>query len=166
MTKTELYAALDRAREAKDRSYECHAYHEHNCLCWQSIGHSCDEAATIAADVERLVGEVTRLHSWEGLMSLLDEHYPADIFTATSQDSGPRIVALMREIDRLNSLEAKTDAAWDRDRRGYCAALVQRDAEIDRLKAEVHRLEQGVQWMDRGIQQVLDEARQAAGGGS
>lgn len=32
------------------------------------------------ADRLTLAAEVRRLHSWDGLMSLLDEHWPADIF--------------------------------------------------------------------------------------
>jgi hypothetical protein len=45
--------------------------------------------------------EFARLHSWEGLMSLLDEHYPADIFIDDSGDLGPRVVVLIRECDVL-----------------------------------------------------------------
>lgn len=46
--------------------------------------------------------EIERLHSWDGLMSLLDEHYPESIFP-TNEDSedrdyGPRIVSLIRRL--------------------------------------------------------------------
>jgi PHD/YefM family antitoxin component YafN of YafNO toxin-antitoxin module len=34
-------------------------------------------------------------------MALLDEHYPADVFGGDSGDLGPRVVALIREIDSL-----------------------------------------------------------------
>lgn len=58
-------------------------------------------------DLERIAtklrAERDRLHSWAGLMSLLDEHYPADVFTGRSQDVGPQIIALIREIDRLRA---------------------------------------------------------------
>jgi hypothetical protein len=47
--------------------------------------------------------ERNRLHSWAGLMSLLDEHYPADIFTGESKDIGPQILALIREINQLRT---------------------------------------------------------------
>lgn len=53
----------------------------------------------------KLEAEVERLHSWAGLMELLDEHYPASIFAGDgsdeSADPGARIVALVREVDRL-----------------------------------------------------------------
>ena len=42
--------------------------------------------------------------SWAQLMRLLDEHYPADVFVGgPDADSGPRIVALVREVDRLRN---------------------------------------------------------------
>lgn len=47
--------------------------------------------------------EIDRLRSWSGLMSMLDEHYPASIFVGDGEtaDPGARIVALVREVDRL-----------------------------------------------------------------
>lgn len=36
---------------------------------------------------------------WHGLRRILAEVYPADIFTGASGDLGPRLVALLREID-------------------------------------------------------------------
>ena len=45
--------------------------------------------------------EIERLNTWNGLISLLDKHYPADIFDGSSGDPGPRTVALIREIGRL-----------------------------------------------------------------
>ena len=58
------------------------------------------ELEAIAA---RLRDEHARIHSWNGLMALLDEHYPADVFTGSSDDPGPRIVALIRTVDHLRS---------------------------------------------------------------
>jgi hypothetical protein len=52
----------------------------------------CEAAAALAA-------EVRRLRTWNGLMSLLDEHYPADVMTGESGDPGPRILALVRALD-------------------------------------------------------------------
>lgn len=43
--------------------------------------------------------EVAKLHSWPGLMSLLDERYPPEVFDGSSGDEGPRIVALVREVE-------------------------------------------------------------------
>lgn len=45
--------------------------------------------------------EIERLHSWDGLMELLDEHYPIDMIQDTSGDPGSRICALIREMDEL-----------------------------------------------------------------
>jgi hypothetical protein len=64
------------------------------------------------ADLERIAAELRaerdRFHSWAGLMALLDECYPADIFTGMSGDPGPRIVVLLREINQIRSeIEAK-----------------------------------------------------------
>lgn len=60
-----------------------------------------------AQDVAPLLAEkeevLARLHTWQGLMSLLDEHYPPEVFDRSSGDEGPRVVALVREIDRLRS---------------------------------------------------------------
>jgi hypothetical protein len=54
-----------------------------------------------------LVAELKRLHSWDGLLSLLDEHYPEAVFPTDDdredRDSGPRIISLMRQINFLRS---------------------------------------------------------------
>jgi hypothetical protein len=49
--------------------------------------------------------ELERLHTWAGLMSLLDEHYPADVPLGPDNDPGPRILRLTRELDRLRGIE-------------------------------------------------------------
>ena len=60
-----------------------------------------------------LLGELERLSSWDGLMSVLDEHYPADVFNGSSGDPGARIVVLVREIDRLRAALRKHGThAW------------------------------------------------------
>ena len=50
-----------------------------------------------------LIAEVEGLHSWDGLMSLLDEHWPEDIFPTLDdtdkRDPGPRIISLIRSVD-------------------------------------------------------------------
>lgn len=52
-----------------------------------------------------LIAELERLHSWAGLMELLDEHWPDDIFPTLEddpkRDAGARIVSLIRWVDRL-----------------------------------------------------------------
>lgn len=66
-----------------------------------------DELERAAALVPELVAEVERLHSWDGLISLVDEHYPADIFPTEpdrdTRDPGPRIISLLRVCDELRS---------------------------------------------------------------
>lgn len=52
---------------------------------------------------DELAAEVTRLHTWDGLMSLLDQYWPEDIFPTLpddpGRDPGPRIVSLLRGVD-------------------------------------------------------------------
>lgn len=38
---------------------------------------------------------------WDDLMSILDKHYPSDVFDGSSRDPGAQIVVHLREIDRL-----------------------------------------------------------------
>jgi len=59
------------------------------------------------------VPEECEHHSWAGLMSLLDEHWPEDIFPTPSltevqqdrRDPGPTIVSLIRYLDAVTQLE-------------------------------------------------------------
>lgn len=73
--------------------------------------------------------ELDRLHSWRGLMELLDEHYPEDIFPtgpdSAGRDFGPRIVSLMRNLDAVRAERDEALAAIERvrDRAGYYAQL-------------------------------------------
>lgn len=61
------------------------------------------DARALRGEVERLRAEVERLHSWDGLMELLDEHWPASIFPTMpdreDRDPGPRIISLIRTLD-------------------------------------------------------------------
>ena len=71
-------------------------------------------------DRRTLLAELDRLHSWDGLMELLDEHWPDDIFvtapdpevygelwyrregeTYVRANPGARIIGLMRWLDKL-----------------------------------------------------------------
>ncbi len=69
----------------------------------------------IVRDERALLAEVDRLHSWDGLMSILDEHYPESIFPTEpdreDRDSGPRIISLIRQVDRLRVKE--TGSEWE-----------------------------------------------------
>lgn len=67
---------------------------------------SAEMARHVALDhAPQLVDEVRRLHTWDGLMSLLDEHYPVDIFPTEpdrdDRDPGPRIISLLRTVAEL-----------------------------------------------------------------
>lgn len=77
--------------------------------------------------IRDLLAEVDRLHSWDGLMSLLDEHYPADIFTGSSGDDGPRIIALTREVDRLKAERDRLLAVLERTQNKVADLATERD---------------------------------------
>lgn len=74
---------------------------------------------TAIARTERdeALAEVERLKSWDGLLSILDEHYPAEVFEK-SADPGARIVTLTRHLaaaredieDYRRRLKATSDA--------------------------------------------------------
>lgn len=56
---------------------------------------------------ERAEAELDRLHSWAGLMELLDERYPARLIPTApddpARDAGPRIVSLIRRVDEAEA---------------------------------------------------------------
>ena len=93
--------------------------------------------ATILAG---LADAVEQLQTWDGLMSLLDEHYPSDVFVGgESSDPGPRIVGLVRELDaeraRVAALEAGirklgVRCAWVRSTGHRCKVGVCPDCEL------------------------------------
>jgi hypothetical protein len=75
-----------------------------------------DIGERVAPAVEWLIGEVERLHTWAGLMSLLDEHYPASVFHGDEdreerdRDPGARLISLIRQLDQVrNELEQLRD---------------------------------------------------------
>lgn len=76
-------------------------------------GEHLDEfAERVVRELAQLQAEAAQLHTWQGLMSLLDEHYPPEVFDGSSGDEGPRIVALVREVDWLRrevEFEAKAE---------------------------------------------------------
>lgn len=60
------------------------------------------DAATVSA-LRGAAAEIEFLHTWHGLMELLDEHWPSDVFPfyedAADRDKGPRIVSLIRALN-------------------------------------------------------------------
>ena len=65
--------------------------------------------------IRAAVDEIERLRrpSWDDLMAIVDEIYPADVFDGSSGDEGPRTLTLMREIERLRSLITEWADATD-----------------------------------------------------
>ena len=76
-------------------------YAEWECGSWK---HGDEPVQDVNCVVNVLEAENERLHSWDGLMSLVDEHYPSDVVDGSSGDPGPRLIVLLREIDRLRGL--------------------------------------------------------------
>jgi len=66
------------------------------------IDHAC-ELCDLRDKVADLEAEVERSQTWAGLMATLDRYYPADLVTGESGDPGPRIVVLVRAVDRLHA---------------------------------------------------------------
>lgn len=65
--------------------------------------------------VAELEAALDRLHSWGGLMELLDGHWPEDVFGAKDpredrRDPGPRIVSLLNWLDREKAKAAELEA--------------------------------------------------------
>lgn len=84
----------------------------------QAVGRVSSVGDLVAGDVVDAAAEVERLHSWDGLMELLNEHWPDDIFPTAAdregRDPGPRIVSLLRWLDlaRGDAVAALEQAAW------------------------------------------------------
>ena len=82
---------------------------------------------------ERAEAEVERLHSWDGLMGLLDERWPDDIFPTLPDDNrrdpGPRIVSLLRwlasEREAHAGLRARLEALLPTEEYEDAGVLVQ-----------------------------------------
>lgn len=97
----------------------------------QRVASSEARAALDAAGVPELLAEVERLHSWDGVMSLLDEHYPTDIFPVLpdreDRDSGPRILSLTRHlyasIAALRQVRAVAASIWTGNSGGLFTVL-------------------------------------------
>lgn len=71
----------------------------------------------VEQDRRRAVEELDRraVPGWADVMAVVDRLYPADVFAGDSGDSGdpgdpgPRVLALLREIDRLKALLVQAD---------------------------------------------------------
>lgn len=122
------------------------------CLWHDTCTGACEAAqaharAVINAVRPVLLAELDRLHSWDGLMSLLDEHWPEDLHPTLDDDNqrdpGPRIVSLLRRVDRLRKelAESTTLAEEHRQRSRHLLYDVQAlQLERERLEDELSRL--------------------------
>lgn len=86
---------------------------------------------------ERLRAELERLYSWAGLLELLDEHWPEDIFPtepdSETRDPGPRIVSLLRWVERLRAeLEVQRVLAAEFDQ-----VAAEKVAELNRVATAI-----------------------------
>lgn len=95
------------------------------------------EAALQAGDTLIVLTELDRLHSWDGLMSLLDEHWPEALHPTVDDDAsrgpGPRIVSLLRWVNTYQSVADGAYAEADR-LRSENTALAGRIAEVRELR--------------------------------
>jgi hypothetical protein len=107
-------------------------------------GYEGDLSAALSVEVDP-VADRTVPATWAGLMQLLDEHYPADVFVGgEGADPGAQIVALVRRLDesrRLNDiLQRYVDRGTDeietlRDQRAH-AIGVAADAQVELQNVE------------------------------
>lgn len=91
----------------------------------RTVGVQVDDKTYYSMDVDlarRLLAELDAAHTWDGIMALVDEHYPTDIFPHLAgqpdnpeRDPDPRILSLIREVDRLRAA-----SIWDSE--GICVA--------------------------------------------
>lgn len=98
---------------------------------------------------DELAAEVTRLHTWDGLMSLLDEHWPADIFPTLpdnpDRDPGPRIISLLRWVDNQRAEVERLRGALKGLADGWRASGVLPNGVIETCIADVQAVLRGDQ---------------------
>lgn len=119
-----------------------------------------DERDAAVRERDEARAELDQLHSWDGLMRLLAEHWPADVFgdgsTFSDQDDpGVQIVNLIQMVSKARAeverLRAELTATIERWNRAYSEAV--KDMAVG-WKTDVERL--------RAAQQLPDLLRQAA----
>lgn len=65
------------------------------------------------ARIAELESALARAETWDGLIELLDKHYPPDVVTGESHDPGPRMIVLVREVSRLTARAEKLRRALE-----------------------------------------------------
>lgn len=78
----------------------------------QRIRDLADDDIALAGDMRLVLTEIDHLHTWDGLMGLLDEHWPEGIIPTLSDDNqrdlGPRIVSLLHWVRELQDWKNNT----------------------------------------------------------
>lgn len=94
----------------------------------QFIAHAREDIPALVDEVERLREEMDGMVSrdWRGLMAILEDIYPEDIFPTMAddpkRDAGPRIVSLLRVVDELRKrLRAQLTITDEMVKRGALA---------------------------------------------
>jgi hypothetical protein len=81
-------------------------------------------AGMVADQLDALLADWNRLHTWHGLMSVLDQHYPPNVPLGPDSDPGPRILALTRALDAARAEVATLTAERDRLRGDRIVSVV------------------------------------------
>jgi hypothetical protein len=155
-------AVVDALREAHHIPYEDEEHQGGSCA---------DIVVTLIARALKAEQELERLHSWQGLMSLLDEHWPRTVFKGATEDPGPTIVFLVREVDRLRELNAALIELNSAEHDNYAASTAELEAELDRERSsrqawavEAMRLDMISRERKRLLADALNQPRRQAWG--
>ena len=113
----------DTAALAKYRAEDMHAEGDLAAVVYRDHADALADALEVSeAERATLAAQLDALHSWDGLIALLDEHWPTEFLPTLpdddKRDPGPRIVSLLRwlasERAERATLEAViTDAPHD-----------------------------------------------------
>lgn len=109
--------------------------------------------------LQECLGELERKPTWAEWMETIDELYPSEIFGEGSDDNtGPRIVALCREIDRLQAIVTKLQ--------DIPALMEQGGADTaDRAARAINKLQTpGWYWDDRCLEESHDTIEEMVDG--
>ncbi|WP_026923306.1 hypothetical protein [Glycomyces arizonensis] len=104
-----LLAEVDRLREVNaEQADELHRRRMSHTI---AVGNAYnDHTKQLSAALDEARGEVAFHHTWDGLMALVEQHYPEGIFPTVAspdtRDPGPRIVSLVRWVDQLHARNA------------------------------------------------------------
>ena len=73
-------------------------------------------------ELENAEKEIKRIKTWTGIMSVIDEYYPEDIFTENCKDPGCQVIWALRKLDkareRIKELKKEANMYYE-DEHGY-----------------------------------------------